>query len=71
MPKQNWRKKSADSRKITTFADCLCAEKTLSSRPFDHFEWPQGPQAQGPLLVPHPEISRQQFNNSTVNNSTT
>ena len=38
MPKQNWRKKSADSRKITTFADCLCAEKTLSSRPFDRLK---------------------------------
>ena len=70
MPKQNWRKKSADSRKITTFADCLCAEKTLSSRPFD--QWPQGPQAQGPLLVSRPEVPQsttiKQFNSQQLNN---
>ena len=64
MPKQNWRKKSADSRKITTFADCLCAEKTLSSRPFDRLK-------DLSLSRVLKSRSQQQLNNSTVNNSTT
>ena len=64
MPKQNWRKKSADSRKITTFADCLCAEKDFIKSALR--------QAQGPLLVSRPEVPQsttiKQFNSQQHNN---
>ena len=67
MPKQNWRKKSADSRKITTFADCLCAEKTLSSRPFDPSS---GLRDRGLRDLCLSRILKSRVNNSTIQQST-